>query len=111
MGYIIPFVFVYNGAIILRGPIYAIIGTALVLFIVVALNSAAVTGFFFKPIKLPGRIILWISAAALVVLSCQKALFEHEVASIVIIAVGLAFITAYSLINRAMVKRYKAQVA
>ena len=111
MGYIIPFVFIYNGAIILNGPIYAIVGTAMVLFIVVALNSAAVTAFFFHPIKLGGRIVLWMAAAGLVVLSCQKELFEHEVASIVILAIGFAFIAAYTLINRKMIERYKAQVA
>ncbi|MCE1196793.1 TRAP transporter large permease subunit, partial [bacterium] len=111
MGYIIPFVFIYNGAIILNGPIYAIVGTAMVLFIVVALNSAAVTSFFFHPIKLGGRVLLWLAAAGLVVLSCQKALFEHEVASIVIIAAGLAFIVAYTLINRKMIQRYRAAVA
>ncbi len=111
MGYLIPFVFVYNGAIILRGPTYAIVATALVLFIAVMLNSAAVTAFFFRPIKLGGRIVLWVIAAGLVVLSCQKAFFEHVGAATITIAAGLAVLAAYILINRKFVKKFTAQFA
>ncbi len=111
MGYIIPFVFIYNGAIILKGPVYAIIATTLILFMAVAINSAAVTAFFFRPIKLAARIILWVAAAGLVVLSCQEAYLANSNFALVVIIIGAAFLLAYTLLNRRLVKRFTAEHA
>lgn len=111
MGYIIPFVFIYNGAIILHGPIYAIIATTLLLFMAVAINSAAVTKFLFKPIGTVTRILLWIAAAGLVVLSCQEKFLATFSVAIVVIVIGGAFLLAYTLMNRKLVKRFTAEHA
>ena len=108
MGYIIPFVFIYNGAIILQGPVYAIIATTLLLFMAVALNSAAVTSFLFKPIGMVTRVMLWITAAGLVVLSCQEAFLATFSVAMVTIAVGGAFLAAFYLLNRKLVKNFAA---
>lgn len=108
MGYLIPFVFVYNGAIILQGPTHAIIATTLVLFMVVALNSAAVTAFLFRPIKLPMRVLLWAGAAALIVLACQEAFLATFSVAMVVIVVSGAFLAAFYMFNRKLVKSFKA---
>jgi len=111
MGYIIPFVFIYNGAIILEGSVYAILATALLLFMAVALNSAAVTKFLFRPIGLVTRIILWVAAAGLVVLSCQEKFLATFSVAMVVIVIGGAFLLAYTLMNRKLVKRFTMEHA
>ncbi|HWR10257.1 MAG TPA: TRAP transporter fused permease subunit [Rectinemataceae bacterium] len=111
MGYIIPFVFIYNGAIILHGPIYAIIATTLILFMAVAINSAAVTKFLFKPIGAVTRILLWIAAAGLVVLACQEKFLATFSYAMIVIIVGGAFLVAYTLMNRKLVKRFAVEHA
>ncbi len=111
MGYIIPFVFIYNGAIILQGPIYAILATTLLLFMAVAINSAAVTKFLFKPIGTVTRILLWIAAAGLVVLSCQEKFLATFSFAMIVIVVGVAFLVAYTLLNRKLVKRFTLEHA
>ena len=111
MGYIIPFVFIYNGAIILHGPIYAIIATTLLLFMAVAINSAAVTKFLFKPIGAVTRILLWIAAAGLVVLSCQEKFLATFSVAMIVIVIGGAFLVAYTLMNRKLVKRFTVEHA
>lgn len=111
MGYIIPFVFVYNRAIILEGPIYASIATSIVLFIVVMLNSAAVTDYFLKPLGLVKRILLWVISAALVVFSCQEKLLATFSISMIVIVFGGIIIITYFAINNKLVKKYKMEIA
>lgn len=107
MGYVIPFVFIYNNAIILQGPILAILATTLLIFLAVSLNSAAVTAFLFRPIRLPVRIALWIAAAGAIYLSTHEALLATLPVSLGVIAVSGAVLGAFYVLNRKMVKSFR----
>lgn len=107
MGYVIPFVFIYNNAIILQGPILAILATTLLIFLAVSLNSAAVTAFLFRPIRMPVRIALWIAAAGAIYLSTHEALLATLPVSLGVIAVSGAALGAFYVLNRKMVKSFR----
>jgi hypothetical protein len=77
----------------------------------VALNSAAVTKFLFRPIGLVTRIILWVAAAGLVVLSCQEKFLATFSVAMIVIVIGGAFLLAYMLMNRKLVKRFTMEHA
>lgn len=111
MGYIIPFVFVYNDAILLHGPVYAIIATAMLLFIAVTFSSSAVTGYLFKPIGIVPRILLLAATLAVIILSTQKALLSTFIPAMIVIAVGGVFLVAFFLLNRKLVKSFAAENA
>lgn len=109
MGYLIPFVFVYNNAIILRGPFYAIIATTMLLFIAVTFSSAAVTGYIFKPIGIIVRILLLTTAAGVVYLCTRAMLLATLNVALIVIAVSAVFLLLFYLQNRKLVKNFKAQ--
>jgi TRAP transporter 4TM/12TM fusion protein len=111
MGYIIPFVFIYNNAIILRGPVYAIIATSMLLFIAVTFSASVVTGYLFRHINIVLRILLGLAAAAVVFLACQKALLASFVPAMIVIVVGAVFLFAFYLFNRRLVKSFTAENA
>ena len=111
MGYIIPFVFIYNNAIILQGPIYAIIATTMLLFIAVTFSASVVTGYLFRHIGIAVRILLGIAAAAVVFLSCQKSFLATFTPAMIIIVVGAIFLLAFYLLNRKLVKNFATECA
>jgi len=111
MGYLIPFVFVYNNAILLRGPIYATIATLMLLSVMLILNSSAVTAYFFRPIGLATRIALWIVAAGVLVLSTRQSLLASYYPAMAIIAVTGVALAAFYLLNRKLVKEFVAECA
>lgn len=111
VGYIIPFVFVYNNAILLKGPIYATLATLLLLLMAVTFNSAAVTAYFFRRIGLVVRVILWIATVAIVVLATREALLATRSFAMAVIAVSGAFLIAIYLLNKKEVKRFKTETA
>ena len=107
MGYVIPFVFIYNRAIILQGPILAILATTLLIFLAVSLNSAAVTAFLFRPIGMPVRVALWIAAAAVIYLSTFEAFLSKPSVSIGVLAISGAGLGVFYLLNRRLVKSFR----
>jgi len=111
MGYIIPFVFIYNSAIILRGPIYAIIATSMLLFIAVTFSASLVTGYLFKHISIVVRVLLGVAAAAVVILACQKSLLFTFVPAMIVIVIGTVFLFAFYRLNRKLVKSFTAEHA
>ena len=111
MGYIIPFVFIYNNAIIMQGPVFVIIATAMLLFIAVTFSASVVTGYFFKHISIALRILLAMAAAAIVILACQKSLLANFTPAMIVIVVGSAFLLAFYLLNRKLVKSFTAEHA
>ena len=111
MGYIIPFVFIYNSAIILRGPVYAIIATSMLLFIAVTFSASVVTGYLFKHIGIMVRLLLGLAAAAVVFLACQKTLLFTFTPAMIVIVLGAVFLFGFYLLNRKLVKSFTVEQA
>jgi TRAP-type uncharacterized transport system fused permease subunit len=100
MGYIIPFIFVYNPALILNGPVLDIIATFLLMLVVSALWSATFSGYLFKKLNLLARFVLGIATAGLVVLAANVKIMTQLIPQIVIIVVTVALIVAFFRLNK-----------
>lgn len=109
MGYIIPFVFVYNNSLLFIGPTYTTIATVLLLFIGVTFSSSMITGYLFRPLNLVMRVILGVATLAIIVLATQAELLSAFVPAVIIIAVGALFLAGFYLFNRKMVKHFKTE--
>ncbi len=107
MGYIIPFVFVYNTSLLFIGPIYATIATVLLLFIGVTFSSSAITGYLFRPLNLPIRVLLGLFTLAIVVLSTRQKLLASFTPAMVVIVVGSIFLVGFFVLNKKLVQRFK----
>jgi TRAP transporter 4TM/12TM fusion protein len=105
MGYIIPFVFVYNPALILVGSPLDIIATFLLMLIISALWSATFSGYLFVPINILSRFVLGILTAALVVLASNVRIMEQLVPQLVIIFCSVAAVVAFFALNNRTKKK------
>ncbi|MDD3820020.1 MAG: TRAP transporter fused permease subunit [Spirochaetales bacterium] len=111
MGYLIPFIFVYNPALILRGTPLDIIATFLLGVIISGLWAATFSGYLFKHLNIIVRILLGLVTAGLVVLVCNVKIMGQLLPQIAIIVVGVAAIALFLTVNRKTVKALKAEVA
>jgi TRAP-type uncharacterized transport system fused permease subunit len=111
MGYLIPFIFVYNPALILRGTPLDIIATFLLSVIISGLWAATFSGYLFKHLNIIVRILLGLVTAGLVVLVCNVKIMGQLLPQIAIIVVGVAAIALFLTVNRKTVKALKAEVA
>lgn len=99
MGYIIPFIFVYNPALILNGPVLDIIATFLLMLVVSALWSATFSGYLFRKMGLPLRIGLGLATAVLVVLAGNVKIMTQLGPQIAIILLSSAAIVLFFVFN------------
>ena len=100
MGYLIPFVFVYNPALILNGPLLDIVATFLLMILVSGLWASAFTGYLFKPLGIPVRLAMGVVTAGLVMLACNVKVMTQLLPQIVIIIAALAAIAAFFVLNK-----------
>ena len=100
MGYIIPFVFVYNQALLLRGPALEIIGVFLALLVTTTLSGAAITGFLFKPLGILGRALTAVGSLAGVLVAANAKLLATTGPQLALIGAALAGIVVFVIGNR-----------
>lgn len=111
VGYIIPFVFVYNNAIILQQPAYSVIATTSLLLLAITFNASAVTAYLFRPLGIVPRAVLWAATAAIVVLSTRQSLLASPIPAYIVIATAGSLLLAIHLVNRKTVKQFLGQGA
>lgn len=111
MGYIIPFVFVYNPALILNAPLADIAATFLLMLVVSALWSAAFSGYLFVPISVPVRLALGAVTALLVVVASSVSIMTQPVAQGAIILGSAALIAGFFVLNRRASRKAVAAAA
>jgi len=100
MGYLIPFIFVYNDAILLNGPILEIISSFLLLLIISGLWASIFSGYLFRKINIPIRIIMGAINVALIILAANKTLMSQLVPQIIIIISSIIIILAFFILNK-----------
>ncbi len=95
VGFIIPFIFVFNPALMIRGSSFIDIAVLCIIILgAVIVLAAALSGYLTKKLKAVERSLLFALAAGLVVLAAQKellALSGMRIVVIVIFLVGCAF--------------------
>ncbi len=64
--YILPFMFVYNNALLLKGEISEIILSSITAFIGVYALSCGIQGYMFRPAKIYERVLFFVAALALI---------------------------------------------
>ena len=64
--YILPYMFVYNNALLLKGEMSDIILSTITAFIGVYALACGIQGFMFRPTKIYERILFFVSALALI---------------------------------------------
>jgi TRAP-type uncharacterized transport system fused permease subunit len=70
-GFLVPYVFVFNQAVLMRGTPLEIITVTLMLLLAIIFFAGALSGYFFKPLNLAMQIILF-ALAGLTTFLCAK---------------------------------------
>ena len=99
-GFLIPFVFVFNPALLMDGSLIEILQVVLLLLAAVVLLAGGLTGYFRKPLGLIGRLVLLGGAAGVTVLCARPDLLAMPWIRTITLGVGLAgigwfFLTRY----------------
>jgi TRAP-type uncharacterized transport system fused permease subunit len=97
-GFLIPFVFVYNNALLLQGPLWEIIWRSLITVVGIVALAGAVIGFFLRKATFAERTILFVGALLLIT---PETITDF---------LGIAFVGAVFLIQRKRPSDLKAQV-
>lgn len=108
MGYLIPFIFVYNNALILKGTPLDIIATFLLSLMISGLWSATFSSYLFVHINRIAQVLLGLLTAGLVVLVCNVKIMTRLDAQIAIITVALVALSLFFYFNRKTVRALKA---
>jgi TRAP-type uncharacterized transport system fused permease subunit len=96
VGFVVPYIFVYNQAFLLQGPILNIVALSLLMLLSVVLMAGAMSGFLFHRLHLPSRIGLLALAGLLAWLAAKG---ELKIQFIVLAVVGLG-LAVWRLISR-----------
>ncbi|MDY7029048.1 MAG: TRAP transporter fused permease subunit [Spirochaetota bacterium] len=99
VGFIIPFVFVYNPALMLQGPWNDIVALVLLLTFAVTLTAAGMRGYFTRILKLGERSLVLLFAAALVFLATQADLMAMGITQTAVFAAA-AVVAAILVIRK-----------
>ena len=86
-GFIIPYVFVFNPALLMRGTPLEIITVVLGLILGIIFFAGALSGYFFKPLNFISTIVLLVLAALTTYLCARPDVINTSLARISIIAV------------------------
>ncbi len=108
MGYVIPFVFVYNQALLMQGPGLAILATALLMLVVAIMTSSAITGFMFKRLHLLTRILMGGGVVALIMLSSNETLLASSGPAMIAIAASGFSLVVFFIRNHRVSKAFVA---
>lgn len=92
VAFVIPYIFIYNQALILKGSPAEIVSLVLVMLISIVCLSAAVTGYFFKMLHLPLRAAVAAGAVGGVVLSAQQSVIGRPLTLVAASALAASFL-------------------
>lgn len=92
-GFVIPYVFVFNPALLMRGSCLEIITVTLMIFIAIIFFAGALSGYFYQSLSLIQRISLFVLAGLTTFLCTRPDLVNSPIARILglIILAGILF--------------------
>ena len=89
VAYVVPFVFVYAPALILKGTVLEVVQAVATAIIAAGLLGIALSGYMFRPLKMVQRGLLAASALALLVPAGGDGLLFHWITDLAGLVVGL----------------------
>jgi TRAP-type uncharacterized transport system fused permease subunit len=89
----VPYIFVYNPALLLKGTLAETVALVLVMLISIVFLSAAVTSYFFKKLSSLERLAMGAGAAGGIVLSAHRDIVGHPATLAAVSVITLAFFT------------------
>lgn len=92
VAFVIPYIFIYNQALLLKGNLVETVSLVLVMLIAIVLLSAAVTSYFFKVLNLIQRAVMVAAAVGAVILSANRGLVGRPLTLAAAVSVTLAFL-------------------
>ena len=95
VGFIIPYIFVYNPAFLMRGSFLEIIALCILVFYAVVTMASSMRGYFNRTLKLWERAILGALTVAMVIIACNPKIMHSytvDIALIISAVVILAFL-------------------
>ena len=99
VGFIIPFIFVYNPALMIRGSSFMdILTLSLVVLGAVTLTASGMAGYFTRALKLWERALVLLSALALIVFATRAEILSMDTVRVVIISLSV-LIAVYMFIK------------
>jgi TRAP-type uncharacterized transport system fused permease subunit len=92
-GFLIPYVFVFNQALLMRGTPLEIITVTLMLLVAIIFFAGALSGHFFKPLTLVSQIVLFSLAGLTTFLCTQPDLLNSPMARLlgILVLAGIMF--------------------
>ena len=93
IAFVVPYIYVYNQALLLQGGLAEIISLVLVMIIAIAALSSAVSGCFFKKLDLFERAFLAVLGFGGVVLCTYRSVVGHPITLVVAASIILAFLS------------------
>ncbi|MBN2050220.1 MAG: TRAP transporter fused permease subunit [Spirochaetales bacterium] len=95
VGFIIPYIFVYNPALLLQGTFLEVITLCILVIYIIGFIGAGLQGFFIKKLNYFFRGISLVVAGALVTLACAKDFIDTRVIQIVILLAGAFLVLVF----------------
>lgn len=92
VAFMVPYIYVYNQALLLQGGLVEIISLVLVMIIAIAALSSAVSGCFFKKLDLFERAFLAVVGGGGIVLCTYRSVVGHPITLVVAASILLAFL-------------------
>jgi TRAP-type uncharacterized transport system fused permease subunit len=103
-GFLIPFIFVFNPALLMQGSVFEIFAVTLGLILAIILFSGALTGFFIRDLNKPMQATLFVTAGLITYLCASPAILNLPIVVLVLV-MALAMIALQPLLKKVISKR------
>ncbi|MFO8088756.1 MAG: TRAP transporter fused permease subunit [Desulfatiglandaceae bacterium] len=100
VAFIVPYIFVYNPALLLKGNAAETISLVLVMLSAIVFLSAAVTAYFFKKLNTLERLAMGVAAAGGIILSAHREIVGHPATLAAVLSITIVFFTWVFLRSR-----------
>lgn len=94
-GFMIPYIFIYNQALLMRGTTLEIVTVTLMMLVVIIFLAAALSGYFLRPLKLAYRLLLAVLAGVVTFLCARPDIINSVPARIVGLLILAAPLSRY----------------
>jgi len=111
IGYLIPFIFVYNESLLLRGPVVLIIATFLGAIMVSGFFAVGMSRFSIADMKIWQSAIFVVASIGCTAFICSKAFMASTVLQIAIICGVLVLIVLWLIKNNSVTKKMLSDLA
>ena len=110
IGYLIPFIFVYNKSLLLQGPVVLIIATFLGAIVVSGFFSVGISRFSTRDLKLFQSVLFVIASIGLTVFICSDIFISSALIQYAVIGAAFFFIILFLVKNNKVTKKLMVEM-